>query len=74
MGPRRQRLKYFEPRNKCKCRQQGTGVQDNAIRGINLGKQVAEAELSRMIVDDAIGLIPKTYTNLKIHFLKRKIK
>ena len=35
IGPRRQRLKYFRPRKLRKRiqRQQGTGVQDNVIRG-----------------------------------------
>ena len=73
IGPRQQRLKYFGPRNQCKQRQQGAGVQDNVIRGINLGKQAADTELGRMIIDDAVSLIRKRIKNLKINFLKEKI-
>ena len=37
IGPRQQRLKYFGLRKQRKRKQQGTGVQDDVIRGINLG-------------------------------------
>ena len=42
IGPRQQRLRYFGPRRQCRSRQQpqqGTGIETNVIRGINLGKK-----------------------------------
>ena len=64
IGPRQQRLRYFGPRRQCRSRQQpqqGTGIETNVIRGINLGKKAANTELDCMIVDDAVSLIPKGY-------------
>ena len=68
IGPRRQRLRYFGPRRQRRRRQQpqqGTGIENNVIRGINLGKKAVGTELGCMIVDDAISLILKAYKKLK---------
>ena len=68
IGPKRQRLRYFGPRRQCRHRQQpqqGTGIETNVIRGINLGKKAADTELERMIVDDAVSLIRKVYKKQK---------
>ena len=74
LGLRRQRLRYFGPRKPRRRRQhpqQGTGIETNIIRGIHLGKKAAYTELGHMIVDDAVGLIPKAYRKLKNKLFKR---
>ena len=76
IGPRQQGLRYFGPRRQSRRReqpQQGTAIETNVIRGLNIGKKAAGTELGRMIVDDAVSLIPKAYKKLKKSYLGKKI-
>ena len=69
IGPRRQR------RHRQRLpQQQGTGIENKIIKGINIGKKAANTEIGCMIVDDTIGLIPKAYKKLKNKLFKRKKK
>ena len=77
IGPRRQRLRYFGPRRQRRRRQQpqqGTCIETNVIRGLNLGKKAADTELGRMIVDDEVSLTPKAYKKLKKKLFRKKNK
>ena len=53
IGPRRQR-RHRQPQAQ-QQQQQGTGIENNLIKGINLGKKAANTEAGRMIVNETVG-------------------
>ena len=66
IGPRRQRRRRQQPQQ-----QQGTGIENNMLKGISIGKKAANTEVGHMIVDHTIGLIPKANKKLKNKMFKK---
>ena len=60
IGPRKQRIRRFCPRNKRKRRQQA-GAGPGIATVIDLGKKAAGSKLGKMMINDAIDYIPTAY-------------
>ena len=63
IGPRRQRIRQFDPRNKRKRRQQAGGGLD-ITPAIDLGKRAVGLKLGKMMINDTIDYIPTAYKKI----------
>ena len=73
IGPQRQRIRKYEPRNKHRRKQQaGTGI--DLSTAIHLGKKGASSSVGQMIRNDAINALPTAYKKIKSKITNKKAR
>ena len=73
IGPQRQRIRKYEPRNKHRRKQQaGTGI--DLSTAIDLRKKGASSSVGQMIINDAINALPTAYKKIKSKITNKKAR